>query len=59
MTEQTLKKRLRDKKLLALFDQKHETLTVRRILAGTLKSGLHFRRTTLLPEASDGDEDAQ
>ena len=59
MTEQTLKKRLRDKKLLASVDEKHETLTVRRILAGTSKSVLHFRRTTLLPEASDGDEDAR
>jgi hypothetical protein len=57
--EQTLKKRLHDKKLLASIDEKRETLTVRRILAGTSKSVLHFLRTAVLPEASDGDEDAQ
>jgi len=57
--EQTLKKRLNDKKLLASTDEKRETLTVRRILAGTSKSVLHFLRTTILPEASDGDEDVE
>jgi hypothetical protein len=57
--EQTLKKRLHDKKLLASIDEKRETLTVRRILAGTSRPVLHFLRTTILPEASDGDEDVQ
>jgi hypothetical protein len=57
--EQTLKKRLNDKKLLASIDERRETLTIRRMLAGTSKSVLHFLRTTILPEASEGDEDTQ
>src|SRR5262249_3676465 len=59
VAEQTLRKRLRDKSLLASVDEKHETLTVRRSVGGSSKSVLHFVRSTILPEVSDGDEDAE
>ena len=55
-SEQTLKKRLFQKGLLASVEAKRETLTVRRSIAGSRKSVLHFLRSTLLPEAPD-DED--
>ena len=58
VSEQTLKKRLHEKGLLASVDVSRETLTVRRSICGTSKSVLHFRRSTVLPEVSDGDEDA-
>jgi hypothetical protein len=54
----TLKKRLQEKGVLASVDPKRETLTVRRSISGASKAVLHFRRLTLLPEVSDGDEDA-
>jgi hypothetical protein len=57
VSEQTLKKRLRDKKLLASIDEKRETLTVRRSICGSTKDVLHFCRSTLLlddAEESDG-----
>ena len=57
VSEQTLKKRLFEKGLLASVDAKRETLTVRRSIAGSKKSVLHFLRSTLLPEAPD-DEDS-
>ncbi len=53
ITEQTLKKRLRERGLLASVDQKHETLTIRRTLSGSSKNVLHLRRHTLLPEAPE------
>jgi hypothetical protein len=56
--ESTLRKRLNDKRLLASVDVKRQTLTIRRIIGGTSKSVLHFMRATILPEVSDGDEDA-
>jgi hypothetical protein len=59
VSEQTLNKRLREKGLLASTEARRETLTVRRSIGGSSRSVLHFRRTTLLPEASDGDEDAE
>jgi hypothetical protein len=59
VSEQTLKKRLHEKGLLASIDEKRQTLTVRRSIAGTSKNVLHFLRSTILPEVSDGDEDAQ
>ena len=55
--EGTLKKRLHEKGLLASIDKSRETLTVRRKICGLSKSVLHFLRTTILPEVSDGDED--
>jgi hypothetical protein len=58
VSEQTLKKRLREKGFLASADLSRETHTVRRSIAGTSKNVLHFRRSTLLPEVSDADEDA-
>jgi hypothetical protein len=59
VSEQTLKKRLREKQLLASFDEKRQVLTVRRSIGGSSKDVLHFWRSTVLPEASDGDEDAE
>ena len=59
VSEQTLKKRLHEKGLLASIDKARGTLTVRRNIAGTSKNVLHFLRATILPEVSDGDEDAE
>ena len=56
VTEQTLKKRLHEKGLLASIDEKRQTLTIRRFIAGSSKQVLHFLRSTILPEAPD-DED--
>jgi len=53
VSEQTLRRRLRDKGLLASTDKKRETLTVRRTIGGTSKDVLHFRRSTILPEGHD------
>jgi len=53
ISEQTLKKRLREKGLLASTDEKRETLTVRRTLAGSRKDVLHLSRATVLPEDED------
>jgi len=58
VSESTLRKRLHEKHLLASIDVKRQTLTVRRTLGGSSKSVLHFTRATILPEVSDGDEDA-
>jgi hypothetical protein len=44
VSEQTLRKRLREKSLLASIDEARETLTVRRSLGGSSKSVLHLRR---------------
>jgi hypothetical protein len=54
---QILKKRLSEKGLLASVEPKHETLTVRRSIAGSTKSVLCFLRSTLLPEAPDDEDD--
>ena len=48
VSEQILKKRLREKGFLASTDSKRETLSVRRILAGSNKDVLHLTRSTLL-----------
>jgi hypothetical protein len=55
VTPATLRKRLNEKGLLASIDVKRQTLTIRRVLCGSSKDVLHFRRNTLLPDA---DEDA-
>ena len=57
VTEQTLKKRLREKNLLASIDQNRETLTVRRRIEGSSKDVLHIHRSVLLPDEPD-DQDA-
>lgn len=59
VSEHTLRKRLHDKGLLASVDEARQTLTVRRNIGGASKSVLHFLRSTILPEVSDGDEDAE
>jgi hypothetical protein len=58
VSEQTLRKRIHEKGLLASIDKKRQTLLVRRNIAGTSKSVLHFLRATILLEVSDADEDA-
>jgi hypothetical protein len=55
-SEQTLRKRLFEKGLLATVESTRQTLTGRRTIAGSQRSVLHFLRGTLLPEAPD-DED--
>ena len=57
VTEQTLKKRLREKNLLASIDQNRETLTVRKRIEGSSKDVLHIHRSVLLPDEPD-DQDA-
>jgi len=56
VSEQTLKKRLHEKRLLASVDVKRQTLTVRRTIGGSSKDVLHLLRSTLLPEAPNGEE---
>jgi hypothetical protein len=53
ISEQILKKRLSEKKLLASVDEQRETLTVRRRICGSSKTVLHLQRGTLLPETPD------
>jgi hypothetical protein len=51
--EQTLRKRLRERGLLASIDEKRGTLTIRRTVGGSGKDVLHVRRVTILPEGID------
>jgi hypothetical protein len=55
--EQTLKKRLHDKRLLASTDKPRGMLTVRRTLAGSSQQVLHFNRGLLLPEEPEADHE--
>ena len=58
VSEQTLKKRLHEKSLLAWVEGSRETLTVRRTILGSSKSVLHLLRETVLPEGrSESDTD--
>jgi hypothetical protein len=59
VSESTLRKRIHEKGLLASIDEARQTLTVRRTVGGSSKGVLHLLRITLLPEMSDGDEDAE
>ncbi len=56
VSEQTLKKRLHEKGLLASVDGKRQTLTIRRMLAGSSRDVLHLSRSTVLPDESDEPE---
>ena len=56
ISEQTLRKRLHEKGLLATTDENRDTLTVRRMIGGASKNVLHFLRTTILPEGIDEPE---
>jgi hypothetical protein len=49
VTEQTLKKRLHEKGLLASVDAKRETLTIRKTVNGSSMPVLHLLRETVLP----------
>jgi len=57
ISEQMLKKRLREKGLLASVDEKRQTLTVRRRIGGFYQSVLHFRRSRILPETAEDDSE--
>jgi hypothetical protein len=59
VSESTLNKRLHERGFLHSVDARRETLTVRRSIGGVSVPVLHFLRGTLLPEVSDGDEDAE
>jgi hypothetical protein len=60
ISEQMLKKRLRERDLLASIDAARETLTVRRRICGSYKGVLHLRRSAVLPEADEyGPEDVE
>jgi hypothetical protein len=58
VSEQTLRKRLYEKGLLASIDKARQTLTIRRSINGSSKNVLHFRRTTILPDTPDTEEQA-
>jgi hypothetical protein len=53
VSDQTLRKRLNEKHLLASVDSNRQTLTVRRTILGCLKRVLHFSRDTILPKGAD------
>ena len=53
IAEQTLRKRLREKGLLASTDVNRGTLTVRRRIGGLSKEVLRFLRVSILPEGED------
>ena len=55
IAEQTLRKRLHEKKLLASIAEHRGTLTVRRTLAGSVRPVLHLLRSALLPESPEED----
>jgi hypothetical protein len=55
VSEQTLKKRLHEKNLLASVDRTRQTITIRRSIRGSSKDVLHFRRSTFLPEAPEDE----
>jgi hypothetical protein len=57
ISDQTLKKRLRDKGLLASVDKKRETITIRRSIGGTSPDVLHLWRTTLLAEEPEEEDE--
>jgi hypothetical protein len=57
VSEQTLKKRLREKGLLASVDRTRGTLTIRRMIGGTTTDVLHLFRTTLLPEGPEEEDE--
>jgi hypothetical protein len=60
VSEQTLKKRLREKGLLASVDQGKGTLTIRKRIEGSGKDVLHMHRSLVLPdEPDDRDTDAE
>ena len=60
LTLPTLKRRLKDRGLVASTDSARETITVRRNTAGGKKDVLHFHRSIILPdESEDLNSDAE
>jgi Domain of unknown function (DUF3854)/Domain of unknown function (DUF927) len=55
VSPQTLRKRLREKGLLASIDQARQTLTVRRVIQEHTKSVLHLHARSLLIDAQKSD----
>ena len=55
LSEQTLRKRLHEKNLLASVDEKRETLTIRRKIGSSSQNVLHVRRTTIFPDLAEGE----
>ena len=53
VTEPTLKRRLKEKGLLASTDTKRQTTTIRRSIAGGVKDVLHFHRSTVFSTETD------
>lgn len=58
-SRQTLKKRLREKGLLASVDESRGTLTVRRTICGSSKDVLHMLRAALLPPDPEQSEESE
>ena len=46
----TIRKRLKEKKLLASVDRKRETVTIRKQIEGSSKDVLHMLRQVVLPD---------
>ena len=59
VTEQTLKKRMHERGLLASVDRTRQTLTIRRKINGTSRDVLHLLRATILPEGEDSSDDLE
>jgi hypothetical protein len=59
ISEQMLRKRLREKGFLASVEQKRETLTIRRSIGGTSQDVLHLWRTTLLAEDPEEEDEVE
>ena len=55
VSDHTLRKRLREKGLLASIDTNRETFTIRRTVYGSSKEVLHFSRSTVLPESCEDE----
>jgi hypothetical protein len=55
----TLKRRLKERGLLASTDTAHETLTVRRTLGGKRREVLHILTQSLAPSSRQPDQDAR
>jgi hypothetical protein len=57
ITDATLKRRLKDRGLLASTDTTRQTIIIRRTIGGSTKEVLHFHRSTILPTGPDEIDD--